>query len=256
MAERTYKLTVSYDGTRFRGWQRLPNANTVQGRIEEALSEIFDKPIEIDGSGRTDAGVHALAQVASFRAPERDSNSILAQLRHKLPEDIGALSLEFAPDRFHARLSATEKTYTYRIWNSSAPDVFGRRFRVQVPTALDFDAMQKAAALCLGTHDFLAFCSNKHFKKSSVRTLTCFSLVKNGEELCFTLTADGFLYNMVRILVGTVLEVGMGTRTPDTIPALFTRRIRAEAGETAPAKGLCLTEVRYEHSDLREIQML
>ena len=256
MGERTYCLKLSYDGTRFHGWQRLPNAVTVQGRLEAALSEIFAQPIEVHGSGRTDAGVHASAQYASFRAPEMEPAKILAQLRHKLPEDIGALALCFAPERFHARLSATQKTYTYRVWNSEMPDVFGRRFRVQMLQALDLAAMRRAAELCLGTQDFLAFCSNKHFKKSSVRTLHRFDIAQNGAELIFTLSADGFLYNMVRILVGTVLEVGLGERSLDSIPALFSRRIRAEAGQTAPAKGLCLTEVRYEHPDFRKIEML
>lgn len=256
MGERTYCLKLCYDGTRFRGWQRLPNAVTVQGRVEAALSELFGQNIEIHGSGRTDAGVHASAQYASFRAPQQEAARVLTQLRHLLPEDIGAIALCHAPERFHARLSATEKTYTYRVWNSTTPDVFGRRFRVQMPQTFDLTAMREAANFFLGTHDFLAFCANKHFKKSSVRTLKRFSVEKYGEELTFTLTADGFLYHMVRILVGTVLEVGLGTREAASIPALFDRRIRAEAGETAPAKGLCLTEVRYEHPNFREIEML
>ncbi len=252
MGERTYRLTLSYDGTRFRGWQRLPGGNTIQGRVEAVLSEIFDQDIEIHGSGRTDAGVHALGQVASFRAPQYDCDRLLAKLRHKLPEDIGVLSVEYAPDRFHARLSAVEKTYQYRVWNSPTPDVFGRLYRAQISQKLDLEKMRRAMALCLGRHDFLAFCSNKHFKKSSVRELRAFDLSVQGEELCFTLRADGFLYNMVRILVGTVLEVGQGLREPESIPLLFSRRLREEAGETAPARGLCLMEVSYEHSDLRK----
>ncbi len=252
MGEQTYRMIISYDGTRFKGWQRLPGENTIQGRIESALSDIFDQPIEIHGSGRTDAGVHAAGQVASFRAPIYDRKRLLAQLRHRLPEDIGIVSVEYASERFHARLSATEKTYCYRVWNSSKPDVFGRLYRTPVPQALDEEAMERAMALCLGKHDFLAFCSNKHFKKSSVRRLYEFSLRRKGDELCFVLRADGFLYNMVRILVGTVLEVGMGQRAPETIPALFASRRREDAGDTAPARGLCLVEVGYEHSDLRQ----
>ncbi len=252
MGEQNYRLIISYDGTRFKGWQRLPGENTIQGRIESALSDIFDQPIELHGSGRTDAGVHAAGQVASFHGPLYDRRRLLAQLRHRLPEDIGILDLDYAPERFHARLSATEKTYCYRIWNSSEPDVFGRLYRAPIPQKLDEEAMKEAMALCLGRQDFLAFCSNKHFKKSSVRRLYEFSLRREGKELTFTLRADGFLYNMVRILVGTVLEVGMGQRSPETIPALFSSRKREDAGETAPARGLCLTEVRYEHSDLWE----
>lgn len=247
MGGRTYRLTVSYDGTRYRGWQRLPDADlTVQGKIEATLTKIFSEPIEISGSGRTDAGVHASGQVASFRAPEREPSQVLSELRRLLPADIGAEALEFAPDRFHARLCATEKTYVYRIWNSEAPDVFERRYRLQFPQKLDLDAMRRGAELLTGTHDFLAFCSNKHFKKSSVRTLRRAELVQSGDELQIILSADGFLYNMARILVGTLLEIGTGRRKPEEIPAIFESRVRENAGETAPAKGLCLTEVRYE----------
>ena len=247
MGGRTYRLILAYDGTRYRGWQRLPQAETtVQGRVERALSEIFQQPIEAQGSGRTDAGVHARMQVVSFRAPEQRPERVLERLRRLLPEDIGAMELSYAADRFHARLSATSKTYVYRVWNSPVPDVFGRRYRVQYPGRLDVGAMRAGAALLIGEHDFLSFCANKHFKKSSVRTLYRLDIAENGEELCFTLTADGFLYNMARILVGTLLEIGMGRRSIDTLLPLFAARNRALAGETAPAKGLCLTEVRYD----------
>lgn len=247
MEGKTYRLTLCYDGTRYRGWQRLPNgALTVQGKAEEALSDVFGMPIEVSGSGRTDAGVHAKGQVASFRAPERPIGEILPKLRHLLPEDVGVIDLAYAPDRFHARLSAAEKTYQYRVWNSAAPDVFERRFRTQIQQPLDVDKMREAAALLVGTHDFLGFCANKHFKKSSVRTLSALAIERDGDELRFTLTADGFLYHMARILVGTLLEIGSGRREPDSIAEIFARKDRALAGETAPAKGLCLMEVRYE----------
>lgn len=247
MEGKTYCLTLCYDGTRYRGWQRLPNgALTVQGKVEEALSDVFGMPIEVSGSGRTDAGVHAKGQVASFRAPEKPIGEILPKLRHILPEDIGVIDISYAPDRFHARLSAKQKTYVYRVWNSAAPDVFERRFRTQIQLPLDVDKMRGAAALLVGTHDYLGFCANKHFKKSPVRTLTALTIERDGDELCFTLTADGFLYYMARILVGTLLEIGSGRREPDSIAEIFARKDRALAGETAPAKGLCLMEVRYE----------
>ena len=244
---KTYRLTLCYDGTRYRGWQRLPNgALTVQGKVEEALSAIFGTPVEVSGSGRTDAGVHAEAQVASFRAPERPVGEIVPKLRHLLPEDIGVIDLSYAPDRFHARLSATEKTYVYRVWNSAEPDVFERRFRTQIQQPLDLAKMREAAKLLVGTHDFLGFCANKHFKKSSVRTLSALTVERDGDEIRFTLTADGFLYHMARILVGTLLEIGAGRREIDSIAAIFETKDRALAGETAPAKGLRLMEVRYE----------
>lgn len=242
----TYRLTLAYDGTRYRGWQRLPGAMTVQGRVEQALCEIFAMPIEIDGSGRTDAGVHAAGQVASFHAPKRPIETILPSLRHLLPEDIGAMALEYAPERFHARLNATEKTYVYRVWNSVQPDVFERRFRVQVQQPLELAAMERAAAQLIGTHDFRSFCANKQLKKSSVRTLKRLQLLREGDELRFCLTADGFVHHMVRIIVGTLLEIGQCKRPAEDIERILAARCRETAGETAPAKGLCLMEVRYE----------
>ena len=213
-----YRLTLAYDGTRYRGWQRLPPpAKTVQASVETALGEIFGQPLEISGSGRTDAGVHAACQVASFHAPER----------------------------FHARLSAVEKTYVYRLWNSDRPDVFARRYRAWEPRQLDCGAMRAGAAGLVGTHDFFTFCANRQMKKSTVRTLRRLDITQEDAELRFTLTADGFLYHMARILVGTLLEVGLGRRPAESLPALFDARCRALAGETAPAKGLWLMEVRY-----------
>ena len=239
-------MTLCYDGTRYRGWQRLPNgALTVQGKIEEALSEIFGMPIEVSGSGRTDAGVHAKGQVASFHAPEKPLEAIVPKLRHALPEDIGVIDLSYAPDRFHARLSATRKTYQYRVWNSAEPDVFERRFRTQVMQPLDVGKMREAAKLLEGEHDFLGFCANKHFKKSSVRTLYSLSIEQDGNEIRFTLTADGFLYHMVRILTGTLLEVGAGRRSAESVQAALWSLDRAQAGPTAPAQGLILWDLRY-----------
>lgn len=240
-----YRLTLAYDGTRYHGWQRLAGARTVQSTVETALTQIFAQPVEISGSGRTDAGVHARGQVASFAAPERDCASVLRQLRALLPPDIGALSLSPAAARFHARLSATRKTYHYRIWNSEVPDVFERRWRVAFPQRLDEEAMHRAAACLIGRHDFGAF-SSAGRKKSTVRTLKELSIVRTGDEICFVLTADGFLYNMVRILVGTLLEVGTGERTAESVAALLDGAPRAQAGKTAPARGLCLMEVRYD----------
>ena len=245
MELQNYRLTLCYDGTRYQGWQRLPrNGMSIQGRVEQALSELFGLPIEISGSGRTDAGVHAMAQVASFRAPAQAPERVLARLRTLLPEDIGALSLEYAAPRFHARLCAAEKTYRYRIWNSEAPDVFERRWRVRVAQPLELCAMREAAGLLIGTHDFAAFCSNPQMKKSTVRTLKRVELTQRGAELQIDMTADGFLYHMARILAGTLLEVGLGKREAQSDPGLFGGP-RAAAGETAPAKGLWLMEVKY-----------
>lgn len=246
MGRRTYRLTLCYDGTGYQGWQRLPGKRTLQGTLEQALTEIFQEPVEVSGSGRTDAGVHAEGQVASFSAPELPVKTLVARLRHLLPADMGIVSADFAPERFHARLWAKEKTYVYRVWNSDQPDVFQRRYRTQIPQKLDVEAMRRGAELMLGSHDFLAFCANKQFKKSSLRTLRSLDICQEGDELRFVLTADGFLHHMVRILVGTLLEIGMHKREAEEIPEIFRSRRRENAGQTVPAGGLCLLSVRYD----------
>ena len=243
---RNLRLDLCYDGTRYRGWQRLPNReDTIQGKLETALSRILGEPIEVSGSGRTDAGVHARGQVANFHcesamAPEE----ILANLRRYLPEDIGIYSCKEVSPRFHARLNAKEKTYCYRIWNSDAPCVFERRFVAVMPEKLDMEAMKQAAGLLLGKHDFSAFCGNNKMKKSTLRELYAIEISRWGEEIRLRFTGNGFLYNMVRILTGTLIEVGRKQRSPEDISALFGAK-REEAGFLAPAQGLCLEEVVY-----------
>ena len=243
---RNLRLDICYDGTRYRGWQRLSGTdNTIQGKLETALSRILGESIEISGSGRTDAGVHARGQVANFHCESTMScDEILADLRKYLPEDIGIYSCKECSPRFHARLNAKEKTYCYRIWNSDMPCVFERRFVTVMPQALDLAAMKKAAAYFAGEHDFSAFCGNPKFKKSTVRFIRSLTVERVGEELRITATGNGFLHNMVRILVGTLIEVGQGQRDPDSVPTLFGAK-RAEAGFLVPPQGLCLMEVEY-----------
>ncbi len=243
-----FKLTLSYDGTRYKGWQRQGNtAGTLQEKLEQTLGRILEQPVELAASGRTDAGVHAKEQVCSFRAEtDLTPEGILRSLREHLPEDIGALALEYAPPRFHARLSCTEKTYVYRIWNSEKPNVFDRRYVYALPGSLDLEAMRSAAEQLCGEHDFAAFCSLKSSKKSTVRRIRSLAIEQLGEELRLSFTGNGFLYNMVRILTGTLLEVGLGQRSPDDIPLILASRDRAKAGPTVPAKGLTLWCVSYE----------
>ena len=243
---RNLRLDICYDGTRYRGWQRLPGKDdTIQGKLESTLSRILEEPIEISGSGRTDAGVHARAQVANFHCESTmPAEEILQQLRRYLPEDIGIYSCRDVSPRFHARLNAKEKTYQYRIWNSSTPCVFERRFVTVMPETLDVEAMRQAAAHLCGQHDFSAFCGNSKMKKSTVRYIRSIEISRQGEELQLRFTGNGFLHNMVRILVGTLVEVGRGERNPDSIPQLFGGK-RADAGFLAPAQGLCLEEVVY-----------
>jgi tRNA pseudouridine38-40 synthase len=242
-----YKLVLCYDGTRYNGWQKQGNTkNTIQETVETALGGVFGSPVEAAASGRTDEGVHALGQVVSFRAGSALSeDEILRELRRRLPADIGVISLEKAPPRFHARLSCRRKTYVYRVWNSDAPCVFERKYVLIEPGELDVDAMRAAAAAMVGTHDYISFCSAKHMKHSSVRTVNSISIDRQGSELRFTFIGDGFLYNMVRIMVGTLLEVGLGRRDAADIPGILSARDRSAAGPTAPAKGLFLQGVEY-----------
>ncbi|MBQ7692212.1 MAG: tRNA pseudouridine(38-40) synthase TruA [Oscillospiraceae bacterium] len=244
---RNFKLTLCYDGGRYRGWQRQGNTeNTIQAKLEAILSRLLGQEIELAASGRTDAGVHARCQVCSFRAEsEEGADVLLTKLRTFLPEDIGAIALEEAPERFHARLSCREKTYLYRVWNSAQPNVFERRYLYPFPEALDLDEMRRAAALLLGEHDFSAFCTNPRMKKSAVRRLTDIRIERAGGEVRFCYTGSGFLYNMVRIMTGTLLEVGAGRRSAESVQAALVSRDRAAAGPTAPAQGLILWDVRY-----------
>ena len=243
---RNLRLDLCYDGTRYRGWQRLPGVdNTLQGKLEAALSRILEEPIELTGSGRTDAGVHAEHQVANFHCESPlPAEEIFLQLRRYLPEDIGIYSCKEVSPRFHARYNAREKTYLYRIWNSSDPCVFQRKYVTVVEDALDVPAMERAAALLVGEHDFSAFCGNAKMKKSTVRELYAIDISRQGQEIQIRFTGNGFLYNMVRILTGTLIEVGRGVRSPESIPALFGAK-REQAGFLAPAQGLCLEEVVY-----------
>ena len=242
-----YRLTLCYDGTRWKGWQKQGNTEqTIQGKLEALLTRLLDQPVEVAGSGRTDAGAHAKMQVASFRAKtDLETEEILAGLRRYLPADIGAISLEQVEPRFHARLSCTGKTYVYRIWNSELPNVFERHYLYHIQEPLDVAAMRLAAEDLCGTHDFRAFCSLKKFKRSTVRRLEAITIQELGPELRLTFTGAGFLYHMVRILVGTLLAVGRGEKSPRDMADILASQDRRQAGETVPACGLCLEAVHY-----------
>lgn len=244
---RNFMLTLSYDGSRYHGWQRQGNTeNTIQQRLESTLSRVLSQPVEISGSGRTDAGAHAKMQVASFKADTAlTADEILTGLRPLMPEDIAAHSLTDAPPRFHARLSCTGKTYVYRVQNSPVPNVFERKYMYRIDEELDLEKMRSAAKLLLGEHDFSAFCSNKRMKKSAVRRIDEIRIDSLGSELRFTVSGNGFLYNMVRIIVGSLLEVGAQRMTQEALAAALKSKKRESAGPAAPACGLCLYEVRY-----------
>lgn len=241
-----YKMTVQYDGTRYSGWQRQGNtASTIQYRLEQCLSRLLGEEIEISGSGRTDAGVHALGQVANFRSGAYlDCPQFLIQLNESLPEDITVVDLRLASDRFRARLDAKEKTYRYTINNSVFTDVFRRKYEYQLTAPLDIKAMEDTAGLLLGTHDFKGF-STGRTKKSTVRQLKSIEIIQDGSKLYLDFTGNGFLYNMVRILTGTLIEAGLHQRTPESVLDVFETLDRPQAGFTAPPQGLCLIKVTY-----------
>lgn len=245
---KTYKLTLAYDGSRYYGWQRLPKDQaSIQGKIEDVLTQLDGSKVEVHGSGRTDAGVHARGQVASFSLKkEPDCETVLSYLRQYLPEDIGALSVEYADDRFHARLNAKRKTYCYFLWTDPMPCVFERKYTYVLRDQLDIGEMKKAAKLLCGTHDYSAFCSNPNKKKSNVRTVERIDIERTRRGYCLTFTGDGFLYHMIRIMTGTLLEIGRGVRKAESVEDLFSPDAKREqAGFTVPAKGLCLMEVEY-----------
>lgn len=242
-----YKMVLQYEGTRYKGWQRQESTNhTIQGKLEAILSKMNGAPVEMQGAGRTDAGVHARGQVANFHmettwTPEQ----MLNYVNQYLPEDIAVISLEQVADRFHSRLNAKGKTYCYQVIQSPVPHVFERRYAHRIEEKLNVDEMRRAAAVLIGKHDFASFTSAKKSKKSTVRTIESIELEEKGEMLQIRYSGDGFLYHMVRILTGTLLEVGMGQRQAEEMGTILETKRRDAAGPLAPACGLTLMEVRY-----------
>lgn len=244
---RNFKIVLQYEGTRFQGWQRQDSTeNTIQGKLEAILSKMTGHEVQVDGSGRTDAGVHAYGQVANFRIETNKSAAeVMEYMNQFLPEDIRVIKINEASERFHSRLNAVGKTYRYRIWNSVIPTVFERRYVYEVTEKLNLDEMRRAASSLIGKHDFKAFTSNKRSKKSTVRTIEEIQIEQLGKEVVLTYSGDGFLYHMVRILTGTLIEVGLGQRSADSMESLLQSGKREDAGMLVPAKGLALMEVRY-----------
>ncbi len=241
-----FQITIAYDGSRYHGWQRLKNEQTIQGKIESVLSEMVGHQVEIHGAGRTDAGVHARAQVAHFKIRTANSPQEIARyLNRYLPEDIAVTDCTYAEERFHARLNATGKRYIYRIWNSEVPNVFERKYLCRIEEPIDLEKMRQAAGELVGKHDFRAFCGNKKMKKSTVRTLYRAEVERIGAEVRMTFEGTGFLQNMVRILAGTLMEVGIGKRDPADMRQILKSGDRAQAGITMPPQGLILDAVFY-----------
>ena len=243
-----YKLTLAYDGARYSGWQVQGNTDkTIQGRLTAVLERLLGEEIEVHGSGRTDAGVHAIGQVANFKTKqELLPRKLREQLNQYLPEDIVVEAVEPVAPRFHSRLSAVAKTYRYRLWTADVPPVFERKYVTVWEQPINKKDMELAAGYLLGTHDFTSFCGNRHYKKSAVRTIYDIRFIQKERELWIEVTGNGFLQNMMRILVGTLLEVGEESRKPEDMKRLLEGRDRSLAGKTMPPQGLCLLEVNYE----------
>lgn len=249
-----YMLTLCYEGTRYSGWQKQKNTeNTIQGKLERLIGQIAGELVEVHGSGRTDAGVHAYAQVANVKlktsiAPEE----LMDRLNALLPEDIAVTSAKVVDERFHARLSAVRKTYQYRIYTGRTKPVFERKLVAVFDglPGLNIEAMRTAAEYLLGVHDFTSFCGNPSFKKSAVRKIERLEIFENaeGDELIIRITGDGFLQNMVRMITGTLLEVGKGAMKPEQIKNILAAKDRKMAGPMALAKGLTLVGVEYTSS--------
>ncbi len=243
---RNFKITVQYDGTKYNGWQRQGNTkNTIQERFENVLTRMCGKDVEIFASGRTDAGVHADEQTANFKcdAP-MDVDKMLYYINKYLPEDIRVTSLEEVDTRFHSRLNAVSKTYEYTI-ATEKPDVFIRKYVFYSDRKPDVEKMQRAAMLITGKHDFKGFSSVGKTKKSTVRTVNFIEIEEMKGLIKIRINGDGFLYNMVRIISGTLYDIGNGALDESVIEEIFEEKIREKAGVTLPASGLRLVKVYY-----------
>lgn len=242
-----YKAIISYDGTGFLGYQVQPKGRTVQAELEAALAKIHKGiPVKITASGRTDAGVHAKGQVIHFDSPLAiPEDRWVVALNSLLPEDLAVLFVEKADNTFHARFDAAGKEYRYQLQLSGFRDPFQRNYVYRYPYALNLEAMREASRYLLGTHDFTSFCAAKTEVQDKVRTIKEIDFLLDGDLLTIRFVGTGFLYNMVRILVGTLLAVGSGDLSPEEIPSILEKKDRSAAGKTAPARGLYLWEVFY-----------
>ena len=244
--EQNYKLTLAYDGTRFYGWERQPGRDTIQGKLESVLSELTGRPVDVIGAGRPAAGVHARAMTASVVLDtDRTPEEIRDYLNRYLPDAIAVREVKPCAARFHARYNALGKTYRYTCFDGPVKPVFDRRYVTLLDYVPDVERMRSAAAYLQGEHDFASFCGNPYMKKSTVRMVDAIEIERRRDRVIFTFHGSGFLQNMVRILVGTLLEVGRGYWEPEHMAEILAAKDRKQAGPTAPPEGLCLMKVDY-----------
>lgn len=245
--EKNYKLKISYDGTRYYGWEHQPDRETIQGKLETVLARMVDKDmVDVIGAGRTDAGVHARAMIANVRLETPLSvEEIRDYMNRYLPDDIAVLGVREASERFHARYKAVGKTYRYTCFDGPVKPVFDRKYYTALDQELDVEAMQEAAMYLEGKHDYKSFCGNSRMKKSTVRIVDTIQIQRRKGYVYLTFHGTGFLQNMVRIMAGTLMEVGLGRMQAEEVQDILEACDRKVAGPTAPAKGLCLIQVDY-----------
>lgn len=243
---RNIKLTIEYDGKGFNGWQKQPDRLNIQGEIEKAIEEITGEKVDLTASGRTDAGVHSLGQTANFKTDSKIPTEKFAKaINSRLKKSIVIKSAEEVDEKFHSRYSVKSKTYRYIINNSENGTAIYRGLEYHVPMKLDYEKMNEAIKYFIGEHDFKAFKASGTSSKSSVRKILDGSVRKEGERVIIEVTGTGFLYNMVRIISGTLLDVGLGKIKPEDIPSIIESKDRTKAGKTLPAHGLYLLQVNY-----------
>lgn len=243
---RNIKLIIEYDGKGFNGWQKQPDRLNIQGEIEKAIEEITGEKVDLTASGRTDAGVHSLGQTANFKTDSKIPTEKFAKaINSRLKKSIVIKSAEEVDEKFHSRYSVKSKTYRYKINNSENGTAIYRGLEYHVPMKLDYEKMNEAIKYFIGEHDFKAFKASGTSSKSSVRKILDGSVRKEGERVIIEVTGTGFLYNMVRIISGTLLDVGLGKIKPEDIPSIIESKDRTKAGKTLPAHGLYLLQVNY-----------
>jgi len=249
---RNIRLDIQYDGTNYHGWQRQPNVRTIQAEIEAALEKLTERKVHITGASRTDTGVHALGQTANFHLKDSPipTENLQNALNSILPDDIVIKNVREMPIKFNAIASAQEKHYRYTICTAPIRPVMQIRYCWHFGSSLDTEAMDKAAKLLIGQHDFRSFASSSDTRKSSVRTLTHCQVSKDGDWVWFDIKGSAFLYHMVRNITGTLVEIGRGRWDPDQMTDILNAKQRSAAGPTAPAAGLCLMHIDYGKYDL------